>query len=54
LIGQKTFVGIGSAVAQGITIGDSCIIGAGAAVVSDIPSNSLAVGVPAKVKKSTM
>lgn len=54
LIDQKTFVGIGSAVAQGVTIGDSCIIGAGAAVVNDIPPHALAVGVPAKVKKSTM
>jgi sugar O-acyltransferase (sialic acid O-acetyltransferase NeuD family) len=54
LIGQETFVGIGSAVAQGITIGDNCVIGAGAAVVNDIPANTLAAGVPAKVKKSTM
>jgi sugar O-acyltransferase (sialic acid O-acetyltransferase NeuD family) len=54
LIDQRTFVGIGSAVAQGVTIGECCVIGAGAAVVNDIPSNTLAVGVPARVKKSTM
>ena len=53
-IGEKTFVGVGSAVAHGIHVGNHCIIGGGAAVVTDIPANSLAVGVPAKVKKSTI
>lgn len=33
----------------GVTIGDNCIIGAGAVVTKDVPPNSVAIGVPAKV-----
>ena len=47
-IGQRTFVGSQSVVNQCVTIGDNIIIGAGSAVVSDLPSNCIAVGVPAK------
>ena len=36
----------------GVTIGDRVVIGAGAIVTKDIPSNSVAVGVPAKVIKT--
>ena len=36
----------------GVTIGDNVVIGAGAVVTKDIPSNSVAVGVPAKVIKT--
>ena len=32
-----------------ITIGDNCIIGAGAVVVKDVPSNSIVVGNPGRV-----
>ena len=32
-----------------VTIGDNCVIGAGAVVTKDIPDNSIAVGVPARV-----
>lgn len=34
---------------KGGRIGDNCIIGAGSFVAKDIPSNSVAVGVPCKV-----
>lgn len=34
---------------KGVTIGDNCIIGAGSIVTRDIPSNSVATGVPCKV-----
>ena len=33
----------------GVTIGDNVVIGAGAIVTHDIPDNSVAVGVPARV-----
>ena len=33
-----------------LTIGENSIIGAGAIVTKDVPSNSLAIGVPAKIK----
>jgi acetyltransferase-like isoleucine patch superfamily enzyme len=35
----------------GVTIGDDVVVGVGSLVMHDIPSNSLAVGVPAKVVK---
>ena len=33
----------------GVTIGDGVVVGAGSIVTKDIQSNSLAVGVPAKI-----
>lgn len=36
---------------RGVTIGNNVVIGAGAVVTHDIPDNSLAAGVPAKVIK---
>lgn len=41
-------VGTGSAIIQGIKIGNNTIIGAGAVVVKDLPANCTAVGSPAK------
>lgn len=35
-----------------MTIGDEVVIGAGSVVTKDIPSNSVAVGNPARVIKS--
>lgn len=32
-----------------VNIGDNCIIGAGAVVTKNIPANSVAVGIPARV-----
>lgn len=37
----------------GVTIGKRCVIGAGAVVSKDIPDNSVAVGVPARVISTT-
>lgn len=51
LIGKNVWVGDNVVILANVTIGDGCIIGAGAVVVSDIPAYSVAVGVPAKVKK---
>ncbi|NQX89574.1 MAG: acetyltransferase [Halioglobus sp.] len=49
LVGEGTSVGVGSVVRDGVAIGKGCIIGAGAVVVSDLPDNVLAYGVPAQV-----
>jgi len=49
-VGALTWIGIGTAVKQVINIGSNVMIGAGAAVISDIPDNVKIVGVPAKVK----
>lgn len=45
-------IGAGAVVIPGRRIGRNSVIGAGAVVTSDIPENSVAVGVPAKVIKS--
>ena len=42
-------IGSSSTIMCGITIGENAIIGAGAVVTKDVPPNSIAVGVPAKV-----
>ena len=50
-IGNDVWLGANVTVLQGVTIGNNVVIGAGAVVNRDIPDNSLAVGVPAKVIK---
>jgi acetyltransferase-like isoleucine patch superfamily enzyme len=53
-IGKNTFIGVGSMILPGVKIGDEVIIGAASVVTKDIPSNSIAVGNPAKVIKSNI
>ncbi len=48
-IGENCWFGGGVIVLAGVTIGDNVVVGAGSVVTKDIPSNSLAVGNPAKV-----
>ncbi|MHC8321511.1 NeuD/PglB/VioB family sugar acetyltransferase [Pseudomonas sp. GB2N2] len=48
-IADRTWVGIGASVRQLVTIGCGVVVGAGASVVSDLPDDVLAVGIPAKV-----
>lgn len=48
-IGNNVYFGNNCTVLKGVTIGDNCIIGTGSIVTKDIPANSVAVGVPAKV-----
>lgn len=48
-IGNNVHIGIRSIVMPGVTIGDNVVIGAGSVVTKDIPSNSVAVGIPCKV-----
>lgn len=47
-IGQYSAVAIGTTIIHGITIGDHSVIGAGSTVLSDIPSQTIAYGTPAK------
>ena len=48
-IGNNCWIGGGVTILPGVTIGDNVTIGAGSVVVKDIPSDSIAVGNPAKV-----
>jgi serine O-acetyltransferase len=50
IIGNNVDVGAGAKLLGPITIGDNVIIGANAVVLSDVPANSIAVGVPAIIK----
>lgn len=51
-IGNRVFIGAGSIILPGVSIGDNVIIGVNSVVSKSIPSNSVAVGVPAKVISS--
>lgn len=51
-IGSDVWVGYGSIILSGVSIGDSTIVGAGSVVTKDLPPNSIAVGNPAKVVAS--
>ncbi len=50
-IGNDVWIGANVCILPGVTIGNNVIIGAGAVVNRDIPDNSMAVGVPARVIK---
>ncbi|HEY9699132.1 MAG TPA: acyltransferase [Trichocoleus sp.] len=52
VIEDNCWLGNGVKVLDGVTIGCGSVVGAGAVVTKDIPPNSVAVGVPAKVIKS--
>ncbi|MBD5223754.1 MAG: acyltransferase [Bacteroidales bacterium] len=48
-IGTQCFIGVNAVVMCGVRIGDNCVIGAGAIVTKDIPSNCMVVGNPARI-----
>lgn len=48
-IGDGVYIGCGAVLLPGITIGEYSVIGAGSVVTKNVPSESLAVGNPAKV-----
>src|SRR3989338_1806940 len=50
-IGRNVWLGTKVIILKGGTIGDNTVIGAGSVVTRDIPSNSVAVGNPARVIK---
>lgn len=50
-VGDDVWIGGGVKVMPGVTIGSGSVIGGGSVVAEDIPENSVAVGVPARVIK---
>jgi serine O-acetyltransferase len=50
IIGNRVDIGAGAKILGPIVIGDDVMIGANAVVIRDIPSNSIAVGIPARTR----
>lgn len=50
-IGNDVWIGGNVTILPGVCIGNNVVVGAGAVVTKDIPDNSLALGVPARVIK---
>lgn len=53
IIGRETLIGAGAIVLPGLEIGDNCVIGAGSIVTKNLPSDTVALGSPAKVVGKT-
>lgn len=51
-VGNDVYIGNDAIILPGVNIGNRVVIGAGAVVSKDIPDNSVAVGVPARVIKT--
>ncbi len=53
-IGNHVWIGTRAIIMKGVNIGDGAIVGAGSIVTKDVPANSIAVGVPAKVIRNNV
>ena len=53
-IGDRSLIGMGAVILDGVRIGSDCIIGAGSLVTKNtvIPDGSLVMGSPAKIKRN--
>ena len=51
LINDGCWIGSGSRILGGVTIGAGAMVAAGSLVIRDVPQNALVAGVPAVVKK---
>lgn len=49
VVGEDVWLGHGSTVLRGVTIGDRAIVAAGAVVTRDVPSGAIVGGVPARI-----
>ena len=50
-IGNRVWIGAGTVILPGVTIGDDTVIGAGSVVTKDIPAGVVAVGNPCRVMR---
>ncbi len=50
-IGKRCFIGANAIIMCGVTIGDEVIVGSGAIVTKDVPSNCIVAGNPARIIK---
>lgn len=51
-IKRNVWIGAGATILPGVTIGENAVVAAGAVVSKDVPANTIAAGVPAKIIKS--
>lgn len=51
-IGACCFIGAGSIILTGVTVGDRCVVAAGSVVTEDVPPRSMVAGNPARIVKS--
>lgn len=49
VIGNNVWLGTGVTILPGVVIGDNSVIGAGSVVCENVPANTVAAGVPARV-----
>jgi acetyltransferase-like isoleucine patch superfamily enzyme len=49
-IGDRTYVGSQAVILKGVTIGEQCVIGAGALVTRDVAPRTIVDGIPARVR----
>ncbi|WP_295125140.1 sugar O-acetyltransferase [uncultured Chitinophaga sp.] len=52
VIKRNAWIGAGATILPGVTIGENSIVAAGAVVNKDVPDNTIAGGVPARIIKS--
>ena len=52
-VGNRVLIGAGAKLLGAIEVGDDCQIGANAVVRTLVPANSLAVGIPAVIRKKS-
>ena len=51
-IRKNAWIGAGATILPGVTVGENAIVAAGAVVSKDVPTNTIAGGVPAKIIKT--
>lgn len=51
-IRKNAWIGAGAMILPGVTIGENAVVAAGAVVLKDVPANTIAGGVPAKIIKT--
>ena len=52
VVGKDVWIGAHATILKGVTIGDGAIVAAGAVVTRDVPPNTIAAGVPARIVKT--
>ncbi len=49
VVGSNVWIGYGSQILRGVTVGDNAVVGASSVVTRDIPANAVVAGAPARV-----